>query len=247
MLNNKANLMSMINMHIEKNVPSWNGSILHFDKWEKGMNRIVGILEEANGFPERINDQAKKDLALESNFRTEKLHKLICNDIGISLRGAALQFYQRNVDTYLATGYVVDANTGTITASALVKCREELKKKFVDEQQEKNLHLWNSLRQKNQSLDEFGTIVASLGGLLKLIDPLIILKFKKEIRKKESDKPKFCWICGDQQHISRNCPKKKTEPTVGVVQRLKEENERNPVEERKLARIYINLEGRNVP
>ena len=310
----------MINMHIEKNVPSWNGSILHFDKWEKGMNRIVGILEEANGFPERINDQAKKDLALESNFHTEKLHKLICNDIGISLRGAALQFYQRNVDTYLATGYVVDANTGTITASALVKCREELKKKFVDEQQEKNLHLWNSLRQKNQSLDEFGTIVASLGGLLKLIDPLIILKFKegiaddqvrlkmlphkcdtlekaiekakqyefgeklvrknepqlnqieqstyrgpnkykhgktkqrterkfekKEIRKKESDKPKFCWICGDQQHISRNCPKKKTEPTVGVVQRLKEENERNPVEERKLARIYINLEGRNVP
>ena len=113
----------------------------------------------------------------------ENLHKLICNDVGISLKGAALQYYQRNVDSYLTTVYStkLENNVTIIDGSALVKCRTELWKKFVEEQQEKNLHLWNSLKQKNQSIDEFGTTVASLGTLLKLADPLIILTFKEGI------------------------------------------------------------------
>ena len=106
---------------------------------------------------------------------------MICNDVGISLKGAALQFYQRNVDNYLTTAYSTKVDNGItiVDGSALVKCRNELKKKFVEEQQEKNLHLWNSLKQKNQSIDEFGTTVSSLGALLKLTEPLIILKFKE--------------------------------------------------------------------
>jgi len=64
-----------------------------------------------------------------------------------------------------------------------VKCHAELRKKFVEEQQG-DLLLWNSLKQKNQSIesiDEFGTKVANLGTLLKLADPLVILKLKEGI------------------------------------------------------------------
>ena len=81
----------------------------------------------------RIADQGKKDLALESNFHTEQLHKLICNDVGISLKGAALQFYQRNIVSYLTTGYVTrnDNKITIIETIAFVKCRVELRKKLL--------------------------------------------------------------------------------------------------------------------
>lgn len=119
---------------------------------------------------------------------------MIIENLEISLKDSALQWYKRNIDDFIGEEY--ELNDGAVVKSPLLKFKDELKNKFITNEMNRNLIIWTKLRQNNQSFENFGTSVKEIGNLLGQAPIFQVQKFKEGIND-DYIKGKMMTFCGD--------------------------------------------------
>ena len=76
MFNGKANIMTLITQTLQDKVPTFNGNLLKYNEFKRGLHRSIGIIEASNYIdPIKVEEHGVNKAVLV--FSMKDLHLLI--------------------------------------------------------------------------------------------------------------------------------------------------------------------------